>query len=451
MIRSVLSLGLLLVCTTQCPAPAQPEPQPETPPATQPLNPPGSDDPTPPDQPRAANSIEVAGHLWAVIGRYRFAATADRVRVTLIGADGQSDMHSLVVRCVPGAAGLARVELGDLALVATDDRLVAIHQRDPTTFAEIVPQRSSGNPGQVLRELLPPLPIPQISLAFDAAEVDWCPLVDGLRWQHAERIKLDGRDGVRLRGTSNAGDATLEIVGARVRRFEAELAEGGATKLIVECSPIEPDDPGAWPLDVAGRREVGGLGALRPLASGIEPGGRLPRLALSPGTRRLGQDTEPGLMPENRLYTVLLIRDDTPAETTRLGTLAALHAMTELQRELLRGRIDGRFDERVRLVELLGVVVAQTTGGILDRVAEEEAAWNAAVVSARPVESQRPELTWTGGEARLIDRLAPGAELVLVMHDGTGEILAIKHIDEATTAKLLADDLAAAVPTLDSR
>ncbi|QKK09091.1 MAG: hypothetical protein HND58_13590 [Planctomycetota bacterium] len=187
-----------------------------------------------------AGSMEVAAHLWGVIGRYRFAATADLVRVTLVRPGGRSDMHSMEVRCVPGANGMARIELGELTIEARRGFLRAVHRRDPTTFfgEAVIPAGapdSQPNPAGVLRSTLPPLPIPHLSLAFDAAEVDWCPLVEGLVWERAERLDDGTRDGVRLEGRTDLGKASLEMAGARVRRFEADLEPSGETRVIVEC------------------------------------------------------------------------------------------------------------------------------------------------------------------------------------------------------------------------
>ena len=81
--------------------PTGPETEPQVQPLVQPETPPE------PSGPAEAGSMEVAANLWGVIGRYRYTATADRVRVTLVQRGGRSDIHSLVVRWVPGAAGSA--------------------------------------------------------------------------------------------------------------------------------------------------------------------------------------------------------------------------------------------------------------------------------------------------------------------------------------------------------
>lgn len=408
--------------------------------------------PEPSNAPRQADgapagSMEVAAQLWAVIGRYRFAATADRVRVTLVRPGGRSDMLSLVVRCVPGAAGLARLELGDLTLVARDGKLIAVHDRDPTTYAELDAPEGARDPASVLRALLPPLAIPQLSLAFDPGRVEWCPLVSDLTWENAERVAIDGYDGVRLVGATDTGRASIELAGARVRRFEADLESDGQTRLIVECEPLGPGDPSGWTIDVASRRRVSGIAALRPLGVRFGVGDRFPLVrAVTVGSQRevvLGREADPpGLFPETRYYAALLLHDDTPVETTRSIAETALHAVTDFQRELLRGRLDGRFDKRVRLAGTLGVIQAQTTGGMLDRIARLSGAWLAAEEASRPSATDRPELAWTGGEARLIDRLAPGATGVLVLYDGTGVIRAIVPVEadsgeDAVSASLI--------------
>lgn len=419
--------------------PTGPETEPQVQPLVQPETPP---DPSGPPEvaPAEAGSMEVAANLWGVIGRYRYTATADRVRVTLVQPGGRSDMHSLVVRCVPGAAGFARLELGDMTLVAGGGVLRAIHEHDPTSYAELA-GGDGASPAGVLRRLLPPLAIPQLSLAFDPAEVDWCPLVEGLVWEHAERVRVDGADGVRLRGRSAVGGASLVLAAARVRRFEADLDADGGTRLIVECEPLETGDPAAWGLDVGSRWRVDVLGALRPLGARVGEGDRLPRARLITAgdhtERRLGAEGEPVAFAESRLYLVLLMRDDMAPARAAVAARVAASAMAETRRELVRGQISGGLPKRLRLVELLGVIQAQTSGGILERIASQTEVWEGAVGESLPPDEPRPVLAWFADESRLIDRLVPGAEAVLVMHDGLGVVRSVLPIGPEADAGVL--------------
>ncbi|VAX42843.1 hypothetical protein MNBD_PLANCTO03-179 [hydrothermal vent metagenome] len=429
---------------------AQPEEEAPPPTSGSPVSPsPVSDPAAPSDSSPAAGSMEVAAHLWAVIGRYRFAATADRVRVTLVQPSGRSDMLSFVVRCVPGAAGLVRLELGELIVVARQGEMRAVHAKDPTTFVELRASAESTGPAGVVRELLPPLALPQLSLAFDPAEVDWCPLVTGLRWESAERLLIEGHDGVRLRGRTDIGEARLDLAGGRVRRFEADLDTEG-TRLIIECEPFDPGDPAEWVLEVEGRRMVDRLEALRPLGARVRVGERLPRIEmLTVDTQEelvLGGDPDAGLAGKSRLHAVLLLRDDAPAAETEAIVASVLAGMTECRRELLRGRIDGRYAKRVRLVDLVGVIQAETSGGILDRLNTQAEAWHRAAGSVLPAESVSPVLAWQADGSRLLDRLSPGARAVLVMHDDRGTIRAVLPMEAETSSEAVRDALVAGVP-----
>ncbi len=414
--------------------PTGPETEPQVQPLVQPETPPE------PSGPAEAGSMEVAANLWGVIGRYRYTATADRVRVTLVQPGGRSDMHSLVVRCVPGAAGSARLELGDLTLVAGGGVLRAIHEDDPTTYAELA-GGDGASPAGVLRGLLPPLAIPQLSLAFDPAEVDWCPLVAGLVWEQAERVRVDGADGVRLRGRSAEGGASLVLAAARVRRFEADLDADAETRIIVECEPLETADPSAWGLDVVSRRRVDGLGALHPLGARLGVGDRLPRARLTTAgdqsERRLGAEDEPPAFADSRLYLALLMRDDLEPARAAAAARVAMGAMAETRRELVRGQISGGLPKRLRLVELMGVIQVQTSGGILERIASHTEVWESAVGEILTPDEPRPVLAWFADESRLIDRLAPGAGAVLVMHDGLGVIRSVLPVGPEADAGVL--------------
>jgi len=399
----------------------------------------------PPADSSVAGSMEVAAQLWAVIGRYRFAATADRVRVTLVRPGGRSDMHSMEIRCVPGTTGLARLEIGDLTLEARAGRLRAVHRRDPTTFYSTeIPTDAEGeplrtDPATVLRALLPMFPIPHLSLAFDEAEVGWCPLVTGLVWERAERLEDGGMDGVRLVGKTDSGRASLEMSGARVRRFEAELDPTGQTRVIVECEPLAPSDPDGWVLDVTGRREVSSLAALRPLGPVLTLGDPMPRIELhsigsSPApVLPSAEDSAVGL--SKTFHPVLFFRDSTPPAFVRdaVGKVAA--ALETTSRDVLRGRLDGLYDKRLRLMGLAGAVEVTTDDEVFTRLDAKAAAWREGFVDSGQDVPAGPGLGWFVTDARLVDRVALTAEAAVVMLDGAGRIRTIVPINAESTAE----------------
>lgn len=403
------------------------------------------------DQP--IDSLEVSAQLWAVIARYRFAATADRVRITLAEPSGRSDMHSLVVRCIPGAAGLARLELGEMVLTASGGRLVAVHADDPTTYALVEAAEPGADPADVLRLLLPPLPIPQLSLAFDEGDVEWCPYVADVRWHGAERLIRGGERGMRLTGASPSGQAVLEVVAGRVRRFEAELGGPSGPRLIVECEPIAPGDLSGWAIDTSDRVRVDSVARLRPLGAPLGPGASWPR---TPVVRVGGSEARP--WPEeappgataHELRAVWLVRADEPPERVRAMAGTALRALLETRREILRGRMDGRFDKRLGLRQILALTLAEQIGGSVEDLSGLEQAWTAAVADAWPERSAAPEFGWTAAQPRLIDRLSPGAASVLVLIDGRGAILAVEPVSTESSATEVSTRLAAglAVPAL---
>lgn len=410
-----------------------------------------ADEPTiAPAQAEPAGSLEVSAQLWAVIARYRFGATADRVRVTLAQPSGRSDMLSLVIRCVPGAAGLARIELGDVVLGATHGRLTAVHEEDPTTYA-VVATGAGLNPADVLRVLLPPLPIPQLSLAFDPGDVDWCPLVRGVRWESAVRIGQGGESGIRLSGSSEAGPASLELIAGRVRRFEAILDAATGASIIVEAEPVEPGNPDAWALDTAGRRRVDSLADLRPLGPPLTPGERWPETRITaPGTRDAAEwppapEGEAGAVsPE--LRAAWLFRADLSPESLRPLAERALAAVVSLRREILRGRIDGRLDKRLGLREVVAIALVEQEGDTFEQIEQQRPMWEAAVGAAWRGGAEAPSLAWTPAEARLLDRVAPGAPSALVLLDGRGVILAAAPIDESTARGALEAGLISSLP-----
>ena len=407
---------------------------------------------TQPDS-EAAGSLEVSAQLWGVIARYRFGATADRVRVTLAQASGRSDMLSLVVRCVPGAAGLARLELGGVVLAAARGAITAVHENDPTTYALLAASNPDANPAEILRELLPPLPIPQLSLAFDPGDVDWCPLVHGVRWESAARIEHGGERGVRLTGRSEAGPAALELVAGRVRRFEAVIDGDSGTSLIVESEPVAPGDPALWAIDTSGRRRVERLGDLRALGSQLGPGAAWPGLRITSSARGETSDWPARAAPSDaaaslELRAAWLVRAGGGPESVRPLAEKAIGAVIDLRREIVRGGLAGRFDKRLAVREFVGIALIEQEGRTFELLGAQRASWEAALDAVWPEGQARPEMVWSPAEARPLDRVSPGAASALVLIDGRGVVLAAIPVTASTAPAELSAALTGQLPEL---
>ncbi|MBK7405755.1 MAG: hypothetical protein IPJ41_14335 [Phycisphaerales bacterium] len=360
----------------------------------------------------------------------------------------RSDMHTLTVRCVPGPAGVARLELGDIIIAASQGRLVAIHRLDPSTYAELQASDPAASPADVLRELLPAIPIPQLSLAFDKEDVRWCPLLPAIRWESAERIEQDGERGVRLRGRSSAGEASLDLVGSRVRRFEAGLDADSGSRLLVECKSVSPGDPANWAIDRSGRRRIAGIGSLKPLGPPVTAGTLWPGigLTLTPGSQpyRLLTPAPEDASPE--LHLLLFARSSVdPARFEAIAALAS-NASRDLRRELLRGRIEGRIDKRMTLADTVCALVAEPGEDILARVGELTPAWLRGVRA--DATGRAPLLAWSAEDSRPIDRVRVGAEAAAVLVDGRGRVVAAFGIDSESTVERVVGMLAAGLPSL---
>ncbi len=374
----------------------------------------------------AASSLEVATQLLAVTARYRMGAVADRVRVTLVSDDGHSDMNSLIIRTVPGKSGLCRLEFGPMTLVAQRGVLRGVHSRDRWTFVEVPASDPSAGPGKVVAELLPMLVLPQISLAFDEDAVDWCPLVDDLVWDSGRRVNVDGASGVELRGHWTHGNATLVIAEGRVRKVAVDLDEAGSKRVIVDCSPVEPGDPEAWPLDITGRRKLNDLALLGPLDDPLEVGEHWPT-TLSVIDATTGMPIE--LVETNasdrlakHLRPVIIFSDDASDLNASLDEVA--QGLLSLRRGLLQGRLDGRIDKRLRLGPVIGVVQTAQDGQTLDRLASLKQVWTGMFGEKTSPLASGATLSWMARESRVLDRLIPGAQCVLVLLDERGTILA---------------------------
>jgi hypothetical protein len=253
--------------------------------------------------------------------------------------------------------------------------------------------------------------------------------VTGLVWERAERLSDGTRDGVRLLGTTDMGRASLEIAGARVRRFEADLEPTGQTRVIVDCEPLEPSDPDGWVLGVQERRRVTGLSRLESLGPRLVPGQLLPQVDIrgigSEDGPVLPEPDEPTIAGGLGFRVVLLLRDSSTPSFIGETVRKVVDAYQSTSRDLLRGRIDGLYDKRVRLNGLSGLVEVTTDATVFDRLNAKAEAWANSVGTSEPNRSAQPKLGWFVTDTRLVDRLALSSEAVVVVLDENRQIRAV--------------------------
>jgi hypothetical protein len=247
------------------------------------------------------------------------------------------------------------------------------------------------------------------------------------------------------------GPASLDLVGGRVRRFDAVIDGATGTRLIVDSKPIDPGEPGAWVLETAGRRRLESLGRLRPLGERLVAGVRWPATQAAPAGSRASEEWPPfsgaaGAESAFTLRAVWVFDGAGPSQENEQLAEHALGVLTELRREVLRGRIDGRFDKRLALEEVVGLALVEQQGDAFERIDAQHTAWRSAVDRAWGAAGEPPRLLWAAAEPRLLDRVAPGAPSALVLLDGRGVILAATPVEPGSLRAELCATLVSGLP-----
>ncbi len=259
-----------------------------------------------PVQPAAEPPVPAADVIWKnVIAAYRAGPIGERVRIGVLKPKGElpaeprgdprlpTDPERLALEALlrenaagmdeqrgalflriapthPGGA-IVRLEMGDLRVFAEPGRLTATRGSVPggvvlKTFQGAVSVAQ-------LEQLMPPLMLPQLSLALEEGEPQRIlPGLSGLTWRSSQRIKEAGKARLVLRGNavSSRGQHELEftIDESTFRLVHLRASSPGpqdGPRVVVELfvSPIDPGDVASWRPDTAGRIAVSSLDQLR--------------------------------------------------------------------------------------------------------------------------------------------------------------------------------------------
>lgn len=192
---------------------------------------------------------------------YRDSVRAEQVDVTV--DDGLSrKTETLVVRTWPGQK--FELELGSVRVWSEGTVIRAIH----TANAGVYFERAIGDKVvlDVLGELLPPIPAPQLDLALgSASETD--SLMGYVKKIHWETGEITDARTVRLSARGRAEDASVNVQAVgdppRLSNVAIEL-DDGRVKLTCVIAPTGESAKEAPGVDVSGRRVVNALTELTP-------------------------------------------------------------------------------------------------------------------------------------------------------------------------------------------
>lgn len=382
---------------------------------------------------------------------YRAGVTADAVEVTVRPPSGPPRTERIVVRI--DAAGIgdgdtARrvlLELGPLTVFAGGGRIVAVHAGEPGLYWRTEYDGPLG-PG-VFGDTLPPLPVPQLTLAAPDEGAFRVPIphAPAVEWLSAT-LDPTGRTPVFVvsgRGEAGLVSATFDAESHRLSRFRAEFPSpsgSGVTLLELRCRAIEPGNPERWEPDGAGRQRVAMLADLRGdrTVPPVTPGGTVPDISLLTAVMeawslaealRAATAASPAAPPPAALLLFRVPADRERAARIETDARAGLEAI-----RALRSPADGAPGSR--FIARSGVVV---------ELRDYSAAWFDAIRRRWGAEDDGG-LLWASSAASTIDRFSREADalVAVVFHDRLLSVV-IPLDGRSADAAAIADELRSAL------
>ncbi|MCB9848455.1 MAG: 2-amino-4-hydroxy-6-hydroxymethyldihydropteridine diphosphokinase [Phycisphaeraceae bacterium] len=218
------------------------------------------------------DAVEVFGRLASA---YRTGPIAERVSITAVSEFREREQVAEVFLDAP--SGLAALELGPFRARADADALLVTHEQRADRYARF--EARGRSIAALVADSLPPIPFPQLALAFDdpadpshltpfGAPVAW---TDAMRSPDSEHCLLLG---------SSAGALITYVIDASTWRLRAGVITVPATGLRIEMhyEAIEPADPDRWSPDLRGKSPVPTLAQLRPGGVDLHPGAPIPAM-----------------------------------------------------------------------------------------------------------------------------------------------------------------------------
>ncbi|MBL0927105.1 MAG: hypothetical protein IBJ11_05560 [Phycisphaerales bacterium] len=266
--------------------------------------------------------------LWVDLAKaYRSQAIAEQVTVSVGaipkpdgrpggggsgGAGAAERRDSFVLRIVPGQGGpTAEVVLGDIVVWMDRSAIRAVHRMNASSYFEVA---TDGRPvTAVLGEVLPPLPAPQLSLAFDEAPLRgrWpnpTPYSLNVAWLKGQVFDRPPATSATAEGVGDAVGVTLEAHPDPpvFRRLTVDFA--GEDRRVVVAAARMPPPVDRIGVDVAGRRRVAGIRELGPMPGDLGVGTVMPALVLRPAAELLTPDAPPAAEPDAGPMAWVLVR-----------------------------------------------------------------------------------------------------------------------------------------------
>lgn len=381
---------------------------------------------------------------------YRRGPIAERLDFTVETPNGSVRSSGVVRLDAAGAMQRLRLDVEDLIVYAQGDgvtgRVDMIHRKDPSAFArwEIQGPLSS----EVLSSVLPPMPIPTVTLAFDAPGTPLLPASGEAKWfASATQPLTAGLASITCvtpgpAGSSLPVETVFSTSNWRLKRLTAVWpSREGESMVTLEVSAEHPGDPATWAIDVTGRTQTSPQ-AFRPREAPIRIGETMdltplsdlqlrpwdPKLELGAGPERTERPGE-----ERRFALLVLYRVHAATEEASSPERGVLRAAKDVAQSVLQAGASRRANGQTSIaasVMVRPVAVFDTANFTRRGLAEQAVRLDGTVEGS--------SLLWTSAPGATIDRFDADATVALVLIDASWRILAVERVGPGG---VIADDL----------
>lgn len=381
---------------------------------------------------KRAPEITPTAAIGLLVDAYHRGPVADRVQIRVVPKNGNERRATALLRLDRGdAAGFRprqlRLELGSLLIHADHAMLLAISRLEQRSCFET--ELAAGLKPEQLAGVMPPLPLPQIEIAFgDDAKLQRPLLyVRDVTWNGIESKTLANKPMYLVKGTSRAGEVTVMIdqVTGRLRQFTAEITAAGSEgqmRLEVSSTPLDAGDPQTWPLNSADRERVAALDLLGPRAGDLTIGQRFPALPILDATLApfTPSDVFALANPPGALVLVAF-RPSTDTDESRLILADAKAGIAALQGLGIKGA------KGVSPLAIRPLAVLEGEEFAVERLAAWTARWDH--VDQKQLGQKFGSMLSTSSSGISLDRFGPGLSAALIIIGSDQRVLGVVPLD----------------------
>lgn len=364
---------------------------------------------------------------------YRTSMVHDRCEFVVAEDGGDRIRTEITLRSVPNTEGpRLMLEFGPFTMLAEANRFSMVHRHNRKSVL-----LTEGSPVlKLIRDVMPPLPIPQIPLVVQGVRED-SSVLDELEslgaWFQSLQISSVRRhdQGFIAEGETLFGNRALirTDISFRILHIRSEI-KNGPVRGVLEMNAFElpPCELESWDHFVGDRELVGQLTSLISLPSAVQVGDPLPELglvddALQPWSFDAAIERGVAAAPASRQF-IALVFYDTSSDAARRDASIALDALRDVSRQLRRAAALGT-GPMIRLSPItVGAIQWQSLSTDVIRFEQERL--------SEPLETELLEVedsfAWAPPFADPIQRFHPDDRCVVAIVDSHKRVVSILSI-----------------------